>query len=86
VVRHGRAAAGIDAHLDPETVDIEEFASCPKGSVAATFDPLSMTETARWSRPAGEDFSNATMALEVGNDVWIGSFSGDRIGILVPRD
>jgi hypothetical protein len=32
------------------------------------------------SGPANEHFSNSTMALQVGNDIWIGTFSGDRIG------
>ena len=31
---------------------------------------------------AVEEFSNATMAVEVGDEVWIGTFSGDKIGIV----
>jgi hypothetical protein len=67
--------------LDPENVNIEEFASCPRGFVAATIDPETMTETRLASGPPDPDFSNATMALQVGDEVWIGSFSGDRIGV-----
>ena len=67
--------------LDPENINIEEFASCPRGFVAATFDPKTMQETKRVSGPANSDFSNATMALQVGDEVWIGTFSGDRIGV-----
>lgn len=67
--------------LDIENMDIEEFASCPRGFVAATYDPTTMAETQRWSGPAHADFSNATMALKVGDEVWIGTFSGDRIGV-----
>jgi hypothetical protein len=67
--------------LDIENMDIEDFASCPKGFVAATYDPTTMAEIKRWSGPAHADFSNATMALQVGDEVWIGTFSGDRIGV-----
>lgn len=71
--------------LDPTNVDLETFASCPKGSVAATYDPMTLAETQRWSSPADPIFSNATMALQVGDEVWIGSFSGNRIGIIKTR-
>jgi hypothetical protein len=69
--------------LDPDNFTLEEFAACPRGSVAATFDPESLAETERWRSPPDPRFSNATMALEVGHEVWIGSFSGDRIGVIV---
>ena len=29
--------------------------------------------------PANPDFSNITMALPVGEELWIGTFAGDRI-------
>ena len=80
------AGPSMDDHacgeLDVAGFDLEEFASCPKGSVAATFDPETLVETRRWSSPADPRFSNATMALQVGDEVWIGSFSGDRIGVV----
>lgn len=68
--------------LDVENMDLEAFASCPRGSVAATYDPGTLAETARWSAPPDPKFSNATMALEVGEEIWIGSFAGDRIGVI----
>jgi hypothetical protein len=72
--------------LDAEHFSLEKFAACPRGSVAATFDPATLKETRRWSSPSNREFSNATMALQVGDGVWIGSFSGDRIGIVAnPR-
>jgi sugar lactone lactonase YvrE len=67
--------------LDLENIDLKKFASCPRGFVAAAFDPKSLAETMRVSGPANPDFSNATMALQVGEEIWIGSFSGDRIGV-----
>jgi hypothetical protein len=30
--------------------------------------------------PAIKTFSNITMALQVGDEIWIGTFAGDRIG------
>jgi hypothetical protein len=72
--------------LDVENMDLEEFAACPKGYVAATYDVNTMAETRRWSGPANADFSNATMALQVGDEVWIGTFSGDKIGIANESD
>jgi hypothetical protein len=31
------------------------------------------------SGPANKQFSNITMALPVGDELWIGTFAGDRI-------
>ena len=70
--------------LDVGNVDVEEFASCPRGFVAATIDPESMVVTQVASGSPNPKFSNATMALQVGEEVWIGTFSGDRIGIVAP--
>jgi hypothetical protein len=65
----------------PEEFDLEKMAACPRGFIAAAIDPLTLEDTdiARGAR--NSKFSNATMALDVGDDVWIGTFSGDRIGI-----
>jgi hypothetical protein len=70
--------------LDVGNVDLEEFASCPKGFVAATIDPETMVVTQVASGSPNPTFSNATMALQVGEEVWIGTFAGDRIGIVTP--
>jgi len=67
--------------LDVENVDLEEYASCPRGSVAATYDPQTLMELQRWSSPADPRFSNATMALIMNGEVWVGTFSGNRIGV-----
>ena len=60
--------------------DLEEFAACPRPFIAKAIDPQSMEGKDLVRGPANEHFSNATMALQVGNDIWIGTFSGDRIG------
>lgn len=67
--------------LGEENVNLEEFASCPRGFIAASVDPNTMADVNLAEAPANASFSNATMALEIGNEIWIGTFSGDRIGI-----
>ncbi len=72
--------------LDLANFDLGAFASCPKASVVGIVDPRTMKETKRFTRPANDSFSNATMALQVGDDVWVGTFHGNRIGIMPSAD
>lgn len=65
-----------------EEFSLEEFAACPRGSVGATFDPITLEEVERWTAGPSSVFSNSTMALEVGAEIWFGTFSGTRIGII----
>ena len=57
----------------------EQFSSCPRGFVAMAIDPVTMKETLVVKRPANPAFSNATMVLTIGQQFWIGTFSGDRV-------
>jgi sugar lactone lactonase YvrE len=59
--------------------DLEKFASCPRPFTVIAVDPQSMQSSVLASSPAQEHFSNITMALEVGSELWIGTFAGDRI-------
>jgi hypothetical protein len=59
--------------------DLEEFASCPRPFTVLAIDPQSMDERILASSPAQPQFSNVTMALEIGTELWIGTFAGDRI-------
>lgn len=59
--------------------DIEKLSRCPRGSIAIAIDPATMQYTTLVSTAANPSFSNATMALLVGDRVWLGTFSGDRI-------
>jgi hypothetical protein len=59
--------------------DLGEFASCPRPFTVLAVDPQSMQDSILASSPAQERFSNITMALEVGSELWIGTFAGDRI-------
>jgi len=60
---------------------LEEFATCARPFIARAIDPQSMKGEDLVTGPASEHFSNATMALHVGNNIWIGTFSGNRIAI-----
>ena len=59
-----------------------EYISCHRGVIVAELDPRTLQDVELIRGPADADFSNATMALQVGNEIWIGTFSGDRIGYL----
>lgn len=59
--------------------DLGKFASCPRPFTVVAIDPQSMQDTVIASGPANKQFSNITMALRVGDELWIGSFAGDRI-------
>jgi len=58
---------------------LKKFASCPRPFTVLAVDPQSMQDNVLASSPAQKHFSNITMALEVGNELWIGTFAGDRI-------
>ena len=57
----------------------EALAACPRGSIAVAIDPATMQDTVVVQTERSPVFSNATMALPVGNEYWLGTFSGNRI-------
>lgn len=63
--------------------DLQAFAACPRPFTVLAIDPRSMQSTALARSPAQPHFSNITMALEVDNELWIGTFAGDRIAYRV---
>jgi hypothetical protein len=65
----------------PEPFDLGVFASCPRPFIVASIDPQSMEVTDLVRGPANPDFSNVTMGLQVGDEIWIGTFTGDRIAV-----
>ena len=65
---------------DPAIFDLEKIAACSRPMMAFTIDPETMLDTELMRGPADPSFSNATTALPVGNEIWIGTFSSDRIG------
>jgi hypothetical protein len=62
--------------------DLEKFAGCPRPFAVLAIDPQSMQTSILAESPAQEHFSNVTMALEVGAELWIGTFAGDRVAYL----
>jgi len=63
----------------PDAFDLGEFAACPRPFIVRAIDPLSMDGKDLARGPANPSFSNITMALPVGDTIWIGTFAGDRI-------
>jgi hypothetical protein len=59
--------------------DIEKLSQCPRPTIAIAVDAATMRTTVIATTTATPSFSNATMVLPVGNQAWIGTFSGDRI-------
>jgi hypothetical protein len=47
-------------------------------------DPKTLAVTKLISRPDDASFRAGTVAVEVGNRLWVGSFAGDRIALLAP--
>jgi DNA-binding beta-propeller fold protein YncE len=47
-------------------------------------DPKTLTVTKVAARRDDASFSGGTVAVEVGNRLWVGSFGGDRIALLTP--
>lgn len=52
---------------------------CPRGYVAATIDPKTMTVREIARGPATPSFTGTAMAMRVGNELWLGSFFADRL-------
>jgi hypothetical protein len=78
--------AGLDLH-DTACGDVkrsleftlEEFAACPRPFTVVAVDPQTMQVEVVATGPANPQFSNITMAVEVNDELWIGSFASDRI-------
>lgn len=52
------------------------------GTVVVRVDPKTLAVKDVLRRPPGNGFTAGTVAVEVGNDYWIGSFAGDRIAVV----
>ena len=66
--------------------DLARLATCPRGTIGVAIDPRTFRHEVIVQTPAVSAFSNATMVLPVGQQFWLGTFSGDRIahGTLKP--
>ncbi len=59
--------------------DFGAFMTCPRPFIVRAIDPVSMQGEDIVRGPAIEKFSNITMGLPVGDELWIGSFASDRL-------
>lgn len=59
--------------------NLEEFASCPRPFIVTAIDPKTMDDEDLVRSAAIQQFSNVTMGLQVGGEIWIGTFAGDRV-------
>ena len=59
--------------------DLARLSTCPRGTIAAAIDARTFQHNVIVQTPAVPVFSNATMVLTVGQQFWLGTFSGDRI-------
>jgi hypothetical protein len=51
-------------------------------TVVVKIDPRTLAVKPILKRPAGNGFAGGTVAVEVGDSYWIGSFAGDRIAVV----
>jgi hypothetical protein len=70
----------------PEPFDLEGFATCPRPFIVTAVDPQSLEVRELARGPANAEFSNITMALPMGDELWIGTFAGDRIAYSSRRE
>ena len=59
--------------------DLARLSSCPRGTIAVSIDPRTFQHQVIVDTPTIPTFSNATMVLPVGQQFWLGTFSGDRV-------
>ena len=72
--RRSRVILGVE-----KEATLEAFAACPRPFTVAAIDPKTMQVEVVATGPADPKFSNITMALRVGEELWVGSFAADRI-------
>ena len=57
----------------------EEGIRCSRGYVAATIDPKTMAVKELARGPATPSFTGTAMAIQAGDELWLGSFNADRL-------
>ena len=57
----------------------EEGIRCSRGYVAATIDPKTMAVKELARGPATPSFTGTAIAMQVGSELWLGSFNADRL-------
>ena len=53
---------------------------CPRGYVVVTIDPKTMAVTETRARTRRQpSFTGTAIAMQTGNEIWLGSFNADRL-------
>ena len=58
---------------------------CPHAWAVARLDPQTMKLTPVLAEPGTDAFSDATVALQVGHEIWVGTYRGDRVAIVAVK-
>ena len=61
------------------TLKTEAGLTCPRGYVVVTIDPKTMAVTELARGPATPAFTGTAIAMQAGNELWLGSFNADRL-------
>ena len=56
-----------------------EGAACPLGFRIVAIDPATMATEVLYENPGGPPMGGGTVGLRVGDELFVGSFAGDRI-------
>jgi len=67
-----------------DAFDFDAFMTCPRAFTVWAMNPESLEGRSLATGPANADFSNITTALPVDDELWIGTFHGDRIAYRSP--
>jgi hypothetical protein len=74
-----RADTGCGSVDHESPFSLEVFAACPRPFTILSVDPQTLAIETIATGPANASFSNITMAVSVGDELWIGTFTGDRV-------
>jgi len=74
-----RADTGCGSVDHASPFSLEAFAACPRPFSIVSLDPETLAVETLARGPADARFSNITMAVTVGKELWIGTFTGDRV-------
>jgi len=91
-LRLSRGQTPVKRDTVPLGFRVDNIRFAPDGSILAAgqgqqstnvvrIDPETLKITALINQPNTESFASGTVAIPIGNDLWVGSFRGDRVAI-----
>src|ERR1700686_735110 len=92
VLRLSRGQTPVKRDTVPLGFRVDNIRFAPDGSILAAgqgqqttnvvrVDPETLKITELINQPNTESFASGTVAIPIGNDLWVGSFRGDRLAI-----